>query len=67
MVLPFAFDKDNAYTIFETMNDRGLSLNPTEILKAHILAKITDEDKREEMNVFWKKRVSEKPQRVMYM
>ena len=54
-----AFDKDNAYTIFETMNDRGLSLNPTEILKAHILAKITDEDKREEMNVFWKKRVSE--------
>ena len=54
-----AFDKDNAYTIFEPMNDRGLSLNPTEILKAHILAKITDEDKREEMNVFWKKRVSE--------
>ena len=54
-----AFDKDNAYTIFETMNDRGLSLNPTEILKAHILAKIIDEDKREEMNVFWKKRVSE--------
>lgn len=54
-----AYDKDNAYTIFETMNDRGLSLNPTEILKAHILAKITDEDKREEMNVFWKKRVSE--------
>ncbi len=54
-----AFDKDNAYTIFETMNDRGLSLNPTEILKAHILAKITDEDKREEMNVLWKKRMSE--------
>lgn len=54
-----AFDMDNAYTIFETMNDRGLSLNPTEILKAHILAKIVDEDKREEMNVFWKKRVSE--------
>ena len=54
-----ASDKDNAYTIFETMNDRGLSLNPTEILKAHILAKILDEDKREEMNVFWKKRISE--------
>ena len=54
-----AFNKDNAYTIFETMNDRGLSLNPTEILKAHILAKIADEDKREEMNVFWKKRISE--------
>lgn len=54
-----AYDKDNAYTIFETMNDRGLSLNPTEILKAHILAKIIDEDKREEMNDLWKKRVAE--------
>ncbi len=54
-----ASDMDNAYTIFETMNDRGLSLNPTEILKAHLLSKITDEDRREEMNLFWKERISE--------
>ena len=54
-----ASDMDNAYTIFETMNDRGLSLNPTEILKAHLLSKILDEDRREEMNLFWKERVSE--------
>ena len=54
-----AYDMDNAYTIFETMNDRGLSLNPTEILKAHLLSKITDEDQREEMNLFWKERISD--------
>lgn len=54
-----ASDMDNAYTIFETMNDRGLSLNPTEILKAHVLSKINDEDRREEMNVFWKRRISD--------
>lgn len=54
-----AFSVDNAYTIFETMNDRGLSLNPTEILKAFVLSKITDDDRSEEMNDFWKSRISE--------
>ncbi|WP_279149054.1 DUF262 domain-containing protein [Segatella bryantii] len=54
-----AFSVDNAYTIFETMNDRGLSLNPTEILKAFVLSKITSEPRAEEMNDFWKQRISE--------
>lgn len=54
-----ASDMDNAYTIFETMNDRGLSLNPTEILKAHLLSRINDEERREEMNIFWKRRISD--------
>lgn len=53
-----AFNIDNAYTIFETMNDRGLSLNPTEILKAFVLSKIKDETKSEEMNHLWKECVS---------
>lgn len=53
-----AFSVDNAYTIFETMNDRGLSLNPTEILKAVILSKITDEEKNEEMNEHWQSLIS---------
>lgn len=53
-----AFSVDNAYTIFETMNDRGLSLNPTEILKAYILSKIIDEPRSEEMNNFWKEKIS---------
>lgn len=59
MVQITAYSMDNAYTIFETMNDRGLSLNPTEILKAHILSKIEDETLSEEMNDYWKKRVAD--------
>lgn len=54
-----AFSVDNAYTIFETMNDRGLSLNPTEILKAFVLSKISDDERSEEMNDFWKSRISD--------
>lgn len=53
-----AYSTEKAYTIFETMNDRGLSLNPTEILKAFILSKIEDEARSEEMNDFWKEKVS---------
>ena len=39
-----AFSDDDAYTIFETMNDRGLSLTPTDMLKGYLLANITDDD-----------------------
>lgn len=49
-----AFSIENAYTIFETMNDRGLSLNPTEILKAYLLSNIKDEIKAVEANEKWK-------------
>ncbi len=49
-----AFSIENAYTIFETMNDRGLSLNPTEILKAYLLSNIKDEVKAIEANEKWK-------------
>lgn len=41
-----AFSDDDAYTIFETMNDRGLSLTPTDMLKGYVLANITQEDRR---------------------
>ncbi|MBC6438153.1 MAG: DUF262 domain-containing protein [Rhodobacteraceae bacterium] len=41
-----AQDDGDAYTIFETMNDRGLSLTPTEMLRGYLLAKITDSKKR---------------------
>lgn len=53
------FTVDNAYLIFETMNDRGLSLNPSEIIKAYLMSKIDDEEKAEECNVFWKERMAE--------
>ena len=54
-----AYSIENAYSIFETMNDRGLNLGPAEILKAYLLSKIEDEEKGEEMNVFWKERIAE--------
>lgn len=53
-----AFSIENAYTIFETMNDRGLSLNPTEILKAYLLHSINDDKKSDEVNDFWKERIA---------
>ena len=37
-----AYSDDDAYTIFETMNDRGLSLTPADMLKGYLLANITD-------------------------
>ncbi len=40
----------DAYTIFETMNDRGLSLSNTDMLKGYLLASITDTAKRAEAN-----------------
>ncbi len=52
-----AFTMDNAYVIFETMNDRGMSLNPTEIIKAYLLSKIDDEDQADEMNCVWKEQI----------
>lgn len=33
-----AYSDEDAYTIFETMNDRGLSLTPTDMLKGFLLA-----------------------------
>lgn len=49
-----AHSDENAYTIFETMNDRGLNLTPTEMLKGYVLSKIKDKDKRIKLNDLWK-------------
>ena len=54
-----AYSDENAYTIFETMNDRGLSLTYTEMLKGFLLSKIKDTEKRDKVNVFWRKRMAE--------
>lgn len=51
-----AYSDDDAYTIFETMNDRGLSLSPTDMLKSYLLANI-DEEKRTEANNRWRERI----------
>jgi len=48
------YSDDDAYTIFETMNDRGLSLSPTDMLKGYLLANISDEDLRNQAAILWK-------------
>jgi uncharacterized protein with ParB-like and HNH nuclease domain len=53
-----AFSDEDAYTIFETMNDRGLSLTPPDMLKGFLLANITDEDKRNTAAAKWKECVN---------
>lgn len=52
-----AYSDENAYLIFETMNDRGLNLTPTEMLKGYVLSKITDRKKRGEINEIWKHQI----------
>ncbi|MCX7997262.1 MAG: DUF262 domain-containing protein [Patescibacteria group bacterium] len=52
-----AYSDENAYTIFETMNDRGLNVTPTEMLKGYVLSKITDPYQRNEMNDIWKTQI----------
>jgi hypothetical protein len=53
-----AYSDQDAYTIFETMNDRGLSLAPADMLKGYLLAKITDQDRRNAASAVWKERVA---------
>ncbi len=50
-----AFSDDEAYTIFETTNDRGLSLSPTDMLKGFILANIYGESDKARIDQLWKK------------
>lgn len=53
-----AYSDNDAYTIFETMNDRGLSLTPTEMLKGYLLANISDIDARNSASKNWMNRVN---------
>jgi Protein of unknown function DUF262/Protein of unknown function (DUF1524) len=54
-----AFSDDDAYTIFETMNDRGLSLSPTDMLKGYLLTNIDDLSRRSAANARWRDRILE--------
>lgn len=49
--------EQEAHTIFITMNDRGLSLNSAEMLKAFVLNEVSEEDKRE-VNAKWQELVN---------
>lgn len=52
------YSDDEAYTIFETMNDRGLNLDSTEMLKGYLIANLS-EDKRSLSNATWKKIIAD--------
>ena len=45
LVVVSASDQESAYRIFAVMNDRGLNLSPTDILKAEIIGGIDDEQR----------------------
>ncbi|MCZ2258069.1 DUF262 domain-containing protein [Sporosarcina sp. G11-34] len=52
-----AYSNENAYTIFETMNDRGLNLTATEMLKGYVLSNIENKNQRSEINDLWKREI----------
>ncbi len=57
-VIEISTDSDAyAYTIFETMNDRGKPLSPVDMLKAHLLSSINDTEDRHNANSRWKEEV----------
>ena len=59
-LIEIATDTDaHAYSIFETMNDRGKPLSPVDMLKAYLLGSISDTAQRTSANGRWKKTVSE--------
>ena len=53
-----AYADADAYTIFESMNDRGLSLTPTDMLKGYLLANIDDPGLRNAASDTWRKRIA---------
>lgn len=57
MVEIIAYSDEDAYTIFETMNDRGMSLSSSDMLKGYLIANISDEDLKQETNKIWKKQI----------
>lgn len=52
-----ATTEQDAHKVFVTMNDRGLSLTSTEMLKGYLLSEIKDDIKREKLNDTWKVKV----------
>jgi len=53
-----AYSDEDAYTIFETMNDRGLSLTATDMLKGYLLANISDSATRTRASNVWRDRIA---------
>ncbi|UAB80054.1 DUF262 domain-containing protein [Marixanthomonas sp. SCSIO 43207] len=54
-----AYSDENAYTIFETMNDRGMNLTATEMLKGFVLSRINNSTERSKINELWKDHIKD--------
>lgn len=52
-------DQDMALAIFETMNDRGLRLSSTDMLKSFLLSHAGDHATIEALNSIWRRRIAE--------
>lgn len=52
-----AYTDEDAYAIFETMNDRGLKLTPADMLKGYLLANMENGAPRTKANELWRKRL----------
>lgn len=52
-----ATTEQDTHKVFVTMNDRGLSLTSTEMLKGYLLSEIKSDNVRKKMNDLWKDRV----------
>ena len=52
-------DQDMALEIFETMNDRGLRLSNTDMLKGFLLARIDEPKRIRAANSLWRRRITE--------
>ncbi|SCN25988.1 hypothetical protein N3C_2620 [Clostridium sp. N3C] len=49
--------EQDAHKVFVTMNDRGLRLTPTEMLKGYLLSEIKDNTIRNKANDLWKDKI----------
>lgn len=49
--------EQDAHKVFVSMNDRGLSLTSTEMLKGYLLSEISDDARREKLNELWKQKM----------
>jgi uncharacterized protein with ParB-like and HNH nuclease domain len=54
-----AYTEQDAHKIFVSMNDSGLSLTPTEMLKGFLLSEIKSDKNRSEANEIWKNQIME--------
>lgn len=54
-----AADQEMALEIFETMNDRGLRLSNTDMLKSYLLSRAGDSEVIEQLNDQWRNRITE--------